>query len=164
MNEQLSGTKSTQPVISRIRTLVSERASRLHHEVTIGLRHGCRHGRMRLLILMLLALLTSTLELHAQSRTATSALVLQVRQEEFLQLQTDQAALKIRLAGGRMARIWSDTACTSPSVGAIVITKSGTYNFPLSDIQATNKNSGDAAGAICLESSDGVLHDSIPLK
>jgi hypothetical protein len=116
------------------------------------------------LIVMLAALLTGTLELHAQSRTATTALAVQIRQEELLQVQTDQVALKIRLARGRTARIWSDMACTSPSPGAIVITKSGIYTFPLSDIQPVNKNPGDVAGAICLESSDGALHDSIPLN
>jgi hypothetical protein len=116
------------------------------------------------LIVMSVALLTGTLGLHAQSRTATTALVLQVRQEELLQVQTDQVALKIRLARGRTAQVWVANSCTSPMLESLTITQSGTYTVPLATIGATTSDSPGGIAYVCLLSSDGVLQDSVSIR
>jgi hypothetical protein len=111
-----------------------------------------------------IVLLTGQIPLYAQSRMATSSLVLQVRPEELLQVQNDSVVLKIRLARGTMAQLWAAESCTSPSPESQVIIASGKYTIPLNTLTPVSSNTTATTGQVCLASSDGVLNDSRPVE
>jgi hypothetical protein len=87
----------------------------------------------------------------AASHTATTSLTLQVRPEARLDQDGAFLHLKIRLARGADARVWSATACGAPLADTVVISRSGTHTIPLSALGAP------AGENICLASSDGTL-------
>jgi hypothetical protein len=87
----------------------------------------------------------------AASHTATTSLTLQVRPEARLDQDGDFLRVKIRLARGADARLWSATACGAPLADTLVILRSGTHTIPLSALGAP------AGENICLASSDGTL-------
>jgi len=105
--------------------------------------------------LCLVGWLASATLLYAQSKTATTTLYVTVGEAEQLQLQGVTTILRIRLASGVMAKLWSDEFCGIPSQQATVITRSGTYTIPLDNITPRKK------AYVCLLSSDGILRDSV---
>lgn len=121
-----------------------------------------RNTELRLALLAALACVVlgalSVLSLRAASQTATVSLFVQVRPEARLLQQGDAVQLKVRLAPGAQAWIWSDGVCGSPASGALPISRSGSYVIPLSALSST------AGGQICLVSSDGALRISHDLK
>jgi hypothetical protein len=131
--------------------------------MTIRLSPARARGRLAALI-GALVLLTGEIHLYAQSRTATASLILQVRPEELLQEQNGGVVLKIRLARGTTARLWAANSCTSPSPQSHVLTISGIYNIPLSAFTPVSDNPTPSTTQVCLLSSDGVLHDSLPVE
>jgi len=106
-----------------------------------------------------IVLLTGAIQLYAQSRSATTSLVLQVLPEELVQVQNGSVVLKIRLARGATASLWEATSCTSPSPDSQVIIASGTYTIPLNTLTPTSSNPTSSTMQVCLASSDGVLND-----
>ena len=124
-------------------------------------RPGCAAVRGRMAApLVAIVFLTGAIQLHAQSRTATTSLELQVLPEELLQVQNGSVALKIRLARGTTARLWEATSCASPSPDSQVIIASGTYTIPLNTLTPVSSNPISSTMQICLASSDGVLNDT----
>jgi len=109
-------------------------------------------------------LLAGAPQLDAQSRTATTSLVLQVRPEELLRAQNGSVELKIRLARGATARLWVASSCTSPSSQSQVIAISGVYRIPLSALTLVSNYPSLSTMRVCLASSDGTLHDSLPVE
>jgi len=130
--------------------------------MTIRLSPARARGRTAALI-GLIALLTGALQLYAQSRTATTSLVLQVRPEELLQDQNGSVGLKIRLARGTTARLWPANSCTSPSPESQVITQSGIYSIPFNTLRPAISDPNSSTSRVCLLSSDGMLSDSLPV-
>lgn len=129
---------------------------------TIRLRPARASGRMAAHISMIV-LLTGQIQLYAQSRTATTSLVLQVRPEVLLQGQNGNVILKIRLARGTMARLWAANSCSSPSADSQVITTSGIFSIPLKTLEPVISNPDSGTSHVCLLSSDGALNDSLPV-
>ncbi|MBI3667355.1 MAG: hypothetical protein HY236_14205 [Acidobacteria bacterium] len=83
-------------------------------------------------------------------------LLVQVRPEALLLQQDENAVgLRIRLASGTMARIWTDRSCGLPESDTYLVSRSGTYIIPFSAIE----NKG--ATTICLSSSDGSISTSL---
>lgn len=124
------------------------------------------YHRMRLIFSTLLALqflLVCGSRLHAQGHMVNTALVLQVRPEELLKDNNGSVLLKIRLARGSSAQLWAADSCGSPTAYGTVINASGTYTIPYDSLRL---ESTDPAGRsqVCLASSDGILHDSLPLQ
>jgi hypothetical protein len=64
--------------------------------------------------------------------------------------------VRIRLAPGAQARVWTSTACATPSPDSYVIARSGTHRIAV----ATLPGSGTT---VCIASSDGRLASSTPL-
>jgi hypothetical protein len=125
------------------------------------------HRERQLWVLALMAvvvLLTGTAQLHAQRRTATASLTLQVRPEELLQAQADGVVLKIRLGRGSSARLWAANACTLPSPQSYVIAKSGIHDIPYNALAPVTSGPRGSSQRVCLVSSDGVLSDSLPVE
>jgi len=120
-------------------------------------------GRGMAMLIVGIALLVGAPQLHAQGRFASASLVLQVGPEEFLKDLNGNVMVKIRLARGTMARLWAANSCTSPSAESHIIAVSGIYTIPYS---ALTPAGGPSSGSteICLASSDGVLHDSLPVE
>jgi hypothetical protein len=94
----------------------------------------------------------------AASHTATASLLLQVRPEARLDQDGAFLRVKIRLARGADARLWSATACGAPLADTLVISRSGTHTIPLSALGAP------AGENICLASSDGTLRLAQPVR
>jgi hypothetical protein len=130
-------------------------------QMPIRLGYRRARGRTAALIVLSTVLLTCALPLRAQSRIASTTLVLQVGQEDLLQLQSGNVALKIRLAAGRTARLWVASSCTSPSPESYLIAKSGTYSIPFNALEPVSSEPPSGAAYVCLLSSDGVLNDSL---
>jgi hypothetical protein len=135
-----------------------------------SIRSSARHLAARLMatrlapaLIGVMVLLTGITQLYAQNRTATASLVLQVRSEEVLQEQNGVVALKIRLARGTTARLWATNFCTSPPPESQVITQSGYYSIPLSGLRPMISEPNSGASLVCLQSSDGMLSDSLPV-
>ena len=115
--------------------------------------------------LLLVGLLRVAPPLHAQrSRTVTTTLILQVAEAGLLELQNDSVIVKLRLTPGVAVSLWGDKACTTPAYESFIITASGTYTIPLNEIEQGQNSEGADIGSICLQSSDGVLHSSLPAK
>jgi len=115
--------------------------------------------------LLLVGLLRVAPSLYAQSsRTVTTTLILQVAEAGHLELQNDSVTVKLRLTPGVAVSLWGDKACTTPAYESYIITASGTYTIPLNEIQQGQNSEGADIGSICLQSSDGVLHRSLPAK
>ena len=115
--------------------------------------------------LLLLGLLSVAPPLQAQkSRTVTTTLVVQVAEEGLLELQNDSVIVKLRLTPGVAASLWGDKTCTTPVYESHIITASGTYIIPLNEIKQGQNSERADIGSICLQSSDGVLHRSLPAK
>lgn len=119
---------------------------------------------VRAALIGLILLQGSAALLHAQSRTASSAVVLQVRPEERLEEQLGRVILRIRIARGTTARIWAANSCAASSFESQVITQSGNYSFPLSALTGESSHPGADALQVCLTSSDGALSDSLPVE
>jgi hypothetical protein len=94
----------------------------------------------------------------AAPHTATASLTLQVRPEARLDQEGAFLRVKIRLARGADARLWSATACGAPLADTLVISRSGTHTIPLSALGAP------AGENICLASSDGTLRLAQPVQ
>jgi len=118
---------------------------------------------MMVALIGVFALLSSLPQLYAQGRMATASLVLRVRPEELLQDQSGSVVVKIRLARGTTARLWAANSCISPSPESHVITLSGTYTIPHDAFTPVSSPSFGPV-QVCLASSDGVLHDSLPVE
>jgi len=115
--------------------------------------------------LLLVGLLRVAPPLHAQrSRTVTTTLILQVAEAGLLELQNDSVIVKLRLTPGVAVSLWGDKACTTPAYESFIITASGTYTIPLNEIEQGQNSEGADIGSICLQSSDGVLHRSLPAQ
>jgi hypothetical protein len=115
--------------------------------------------------LLLVGLLRVAPPLHAQrSRTVTTTLILQVAEAGLLELQNDSVILKLRLPPGVTVSLWGDKACTTPAYESYIITASGTYTIPLNEIKQGQNSEGADIGSICLQSSDRVLHRSLPAQ
>ena len=114
--------------------------------------------------LLLVALLRVAPPLYAQSRTVTTTLILQVAEAGLLELQNDSVVVKLRLTPGVAVSLWGDKACATPAYESYIITASGTYTIPLNEIKQGQNSEGADIGSICLQSSDGVLHRSLPAK
>jgi hypothetical protein len=114
-------------------------------------------------LIAILVLLTSHIQLFAQSRTATISLELRVSPEELLQVKDGSVRLKIRLAPGTIASVWAANSCSSPSPQSQVISASGTYTLSLHTMMAGISIANASAAHVCLASSDGTLNDSVPV-
>lgn len=114
--------------------------------------------------LLSVGLLRVVPSLYAESRTATTTLSLRVAEEGLLELQNDTAIVKIRLAPGVTGTLWGDMDCTTPASVSYVITVSGTYTVPLNEIPQGQNGGGAGTNSVCLQTSDGVLHRSVPAK
>jgi hypothetical protein len=112
-------------------------------------------GRRTLVALSLAGSLASAALVFAASKSASTNLVLVVREEEQLQLQGGSVVLKIRLAPGVTARLWGDQACGTPIQTAMVIAESGTYTLPFDNIPYEQR------AYLCLLSSDSTLRGSM---
>jgi hypothetical protein len=122
-----------------------------------------RAGKAVTVLIGTVALLGGTIRLHAQGGTATTSLILEVRPEELLQVQSGGVLLKIRLARGATAQLWTADACTSPSSQPYVIAASGIYSIPFSTLRALNSDGSRPSTQVCLVSSDNLLRDSLPV-
>lgn len=100
--------------------------------------------------------------LYAESRSVTATLILQVREAGQIELQNDSVIVKLRLTRGVAANLWSDKACSVPAYASYIITASGTYSIPLDEINQRQNSEAADISFICLQSSDGVLHSSLP--
>jgi hypothetical protein len=121
------------------------------------------HGANWTLVgLLLVGLLRVAPPLYAKSRSVTTTLILQVAEASQLELQNDNVIVKLRLTRGVAANVWGDKACTTPAYESYIITASGTYSIPLNEINLGPNSEGADKGSICLQSSDGVLHSSLP--
>jgi len=117
-----------------------------------------------MITLLLVGLLKVAPPLHAQkSRTVTNTLILQVAEAGLLDLQNANVIVKLRLAPGVAVNLWGDKACTTPADESYIITSSGTYTIPLSQIKQGQRAARDDEGSLCLQSSDGVLRRSLPV-
>ena len=84
-------------------------------------------------------------------------LFVQVRPEAALSRQGEGTLLlKIRLAPGARAALWSATTCAAPDPGSYMIVRSGIYTLPLSVIP------GPSDAGTCLASSDGAFALFLP--
>lgn len=126
------------------------------------IRLGCpggsslsRHTKTNTLITIGVALLASAIPLCAANAIGTAVLVVRVAEAEQLQLQGENALLRIRLASGVTANLWADEFCGDPGQQGMVITKSGIYTLPLNNLLPGKKIS------VCLVSSDGILRESV---
>jgi len=111
---------------------------------------------------LLVGLLWVAPPLGAESKSVTITLILHVAEAGHLELQNDSVVVKLRLAPGVAASLWSDKACTTPASESYIITASGTYTIPLSEISRGQNGEGADIGSICLHSSDGALLSSLP--
>jgi hypothetical protein len=123
-----------------------------------------RVPKLMVVLAGLFVLLSGVSLAHAQGRMAASALLLQVRQEVLLQDRNGTLVVKIRLARGTSARIWAADSCASPSPESSVISASGIYTIPHTAFAPVSSSAASAATQVCLASSDGVLHDSVPME
>ena len=115
--------------------------------------------------LLLVGLLRVAAPLYAQrTKTVTTTLILQVAEAGLLELQNDSVIVKLRLTPGVAVSLWGDKACTTPADESYIITASGTYTIPLNEIKQGQNSEGADIGSICLQSSDGVLHRSLPAQ
>ena len=64
--------------------------------------------------------------------------------------------VRIRLAPGTQARVWTAASCAAPSPDAHVIARSGTYRIALDTLPGSGTT-------VCIASSDGRLSSSTPL-
>jgi hypothetical protein len=134
------------------------RAAWLLHSLASG-----QGATWTLIALLSVGLLRVASPLHAQGRTVTTTLILQVAEAGLLEQQNDNVIVKLRLTPGVAVSLWGDRSCTAPSFESYIITASGTYTIPLNQIKQGQKTEGDDEGSICLQSSDGVLHRSLPV-
>jgi len=115
-------------------------------------------------LLGVILLLSVEIQVYAQNRTATTSLAMLVRPEVLLQRQNSSVIVKIRLARGATAHLWTDKSCTLPSPESQVIIASGTYTIPLNTLTPVNSELTSSSNQVCLVSSDGVLHGSLPVE
>jgi len=120
-------------------------------------------ARWMLIVLLSVGLLRVTSLLHAQGRTVTTTLIVQVAEAGLFEQQNDNLIVKLRLTPGVAVTLWGDKSCTVPAFESYIITASGTYTIPLNQIRQGQKAAGDDEGSICLQSSDGVLRRSLPV-
>jgi len=124
----------------------------------LALGQGARWAPIALLSV---GLLRVTFLLHAQGRTVTTTLILQVAEAGLLERQNDNVIIKLRLTPGVAVSLWRDKSCTAPADESYIFTASGTYIIPLNQIKQVQKAVGEDEGSICLQSSDGVLRRSL---
>jgi len=114
---------------------------------------------MRLLHgLTLLLLLTLGTAAYAARASATSSVMVVVREQHELVQQGSNLLLKVRLSRGVSARVWVDAGCDSPNENAVTITQSGSYVLSIAGIQ------GRGNSYSCMVSSDGQLSAAVPLR
>ena len=116
-----------------------------------------------LMVLLLVGFLRAAPLLHAESRTVTSTLILQVTEAALVEQQNDNVIVKVRLSPGVAASLWGDKSCTTPTLESLIITASGTYTLPLNQIKQAQPAIGDGEASICMQSSDGLLRRSLPV-
>jgi hypothetical protein len=109
----------------------------------------------KLTILILLVLATAA---HAAMASATSSVMVVVREQHELVQRGSDMLLKVRLSPGVKASVWVDTRCDLPSENAVTITQSGSYVLPITGI----RDRGDFYS--CMVSSDGRLSAAVPLQ
>jgi hypothetical protein len=117
-----------------------------------------------LIALLSVGLLITAFLLHAQTRTVTTTLILQVAEVGQLERQNDNVIVKLRLTPGVAASLWSDKACATPTAESHIITASGIYAIPLSQIMQAHTAAGEEEAFVCLQSSDGVLRHSLAVS
>jgi hypothetical protein len=116
-----------------------------------------------MIALLLVCLLRVAPLLHAEGRTVTTTLILQVAEAGQFELQNDNVIVKLRLAPGVAVSLWGDKDCATPADESYIITASGTFTIPLNQIKQGQKAAGDDEASLCLQSSDGVLRRSLPV-
>ncbi len=125
----------------------------------IAFRHsrisGIRSVCLEATVVSLALLLPSAAPLWAESRS-TILVQVTIGEEARMDVQGDNVSLRIRLAPGITAQVWSDAACDLPSSGSKTINRSGMYSIPLKEL------SQFSGVRICLQSSDAALRSSIP--
>jgi len=123
----------------------------------LALGQGARWAPIALLSV---GLLRATFLLHAQGRTVTTTLIVQVAEAGVVERQDDNVVVKLRLTPGVAVSLWRDKSCTAPANESYIFTASGTFMIPLNQIKQVQKAVGEDEGTICLQSSDGVLRRS----
>ena len=121
-----------------------------------------RNAKWTFVGLLLVGLLRVAPPPYAESRSVTSTLMLQVEEASQLEVQNDSVIVKLRLTRGVAVNLWSDKACTTPAYASYIITASGTYFIPRNEVNQVPNSAGADTNFICLQSSDGVLHSSLP--
>jgi hypothetical protein len=116
-----------------------------------------------LIALLAVGLLGAAPQLRAQRRSVTTTLILQVAEAGLVEQQNDNVIVKVRLSPGVSLSLWGEKSCTTPALESSIITASGTYTLPLSQIKQEQQAVGDGEGSICMQSSDGLLRRSLPL-
>ena len=114
--------------------------------------------------LLWVGVIAATSLLHAQSRSVSATLVVQVSEASLVEQQNDNVVIKLRLAPGVAANFWGGESCTTAGEEPQIITASGTYTIPLNQIDPRLRAEGGAAAFICLRSSDGALRRSLPIR
>lgn len=90
------------------------------------------------------------------SSVTTTQLAVDVRPEAALAWQGDGVVLvKVRMAPGARARVWTDDTCGAPAGSAQVLSASGTVAIELANIGGAGKP------LVCLASSDGRINASL---
>ena len=94
---------------------------------------------------------------QGRSAQANSALAINIRPAALMQMSAETVNLKIRLAHGAQAYVWTASECSSPAQ-VVVVEHSGIY-----DIANTRFEVRPGDKALCLASSDGLIALSVPL-
>jgi hypothetical protein len=103
-----------------------------------------------------LFLFTMTLPAIAQ-QISTGQLYVAVRPELSATLDgSGSVQVRIRLAPGAQARVWTSAACAAPSPDSYVIARSGIYRIAVDTLPGSG-------AMVCVASSDGRLSSSTPL-
>jgi hypothetical protein len=90
------------------------------------------------------------------SSVTTTQLAVDVRPEAALAWQGDSVVLvKVRVAPGTQARVWTDDTCGAPTTGSQMISASGTVAIELANIGGAGK------ALVCLAFSDGRINASL---
>ena len=110
----------------------------------------------RTIALVVFALLIASRSACPESRSwASSHVSLSVQPEQEMTVSGQAINLKIRLAPGVSASLWSADTCLQPPADAYTIKQSGRFQISLPEVSPTD------AQLICLRSSDGQLSSSV---
>lgn len=109
--------------------------------------------------LVMASMLGSGVAAHGADMTAHSQLMVQVRPEAALEtLGGDAVRLKIRLAPGAQARVWTADSCGVPAPNTYTVAQSGIHVIPISTL------ANGSSSNVCLASSDGSLRTQLTIS